>query len=185
MWPAQTGLSQFLTILNDFSGKYAILSNFLKFEDTGYFNAINVTSSMPAPTTNSDDNSSDNNTTTNMNSTSSTSSSLPPEEYIENPSSALANYTCDVAGSSWYYRENVSQPNLRTITVHSCPNHFSSCQSAECAGTNNSRALVYKKVLIIPSQPFISTLPPSVRYYVLRAYTILHATIHTWHRYKV
>ena len=161
VWPAFVGCSFFRTILSDFSGPMLVLSHFLKFEDAGYINAINVSD----PTFSADGLVSKHVELSNISSQTSSifvTTDSPPEKYSENPSSSPVNYTCDVNGMSWLYAEVISiDQSVRKVTFNSCPNHFSVCQSNECAGERGvSRALINTREIILPLFPRLSSSAP-------------------------
>jgi hypothetical protein len=75
--------------------------------------------------------------------------------YLDNN---IAEYRCNPFGSTWAYREEVDFNTMtRTLTFNGCPNHFSVCQSSECAGTNATRALLHPDVLMVPLYPAFAT----------------------------
>jgi hypothetical protein len=64
---------------------------------------------------------------------------------------------CDDQGASWYYREIVDDvAALRVIMSSKCPNHFSTCQAADCSYTNGSRAIPSESTIVIPLFPVLA-----------------------------
>jgi len=162
-WPVLVGGNSFRTVFKEFSGDYLIMSHFLKFEDLGFIGAVNVTASSEGSIQRT------NRSITSVDDASDIEDAgiVPPEIYVHIPSSALANYSCDVAGLSWHYNETISSLSaagelpLRHMSVNSCPNHFAVCQSGECGGQPGvSRALIRRQLVSVPLYPVLSALPP-------------------------
>jgi FtsP/CotA-like multicopper oxidase with cupredoxin domain len=71
---------------------------------------------------------------------------------------AVDAYRCDTHGSSWAYSEVIdTDRRVRVLTFNGCPNHFSVCQDAECAGPNASRAIRHPNVITVPLYPAFRT----------------------------
>jgi hypothetical protein len=67
-------------------------------------------------------------------------------------------WRCDSAGGSWAYTEEIDFVTMtRTLRFNGCPNHFSVCQSSECAGLNATRAILHPDVMVVPLFPSFST----------------------------
>ena len=83
-------------------------------------------------------------------------SPFPPDRSAVNEA-----YKCQVDGSGWYYREVIDRAAMtRTLTTNGCPNHFSTCQEAECGGAGNfaTRAVQHPETVVIPLYPRFATM---------------------------
>ena len=86
---------------------------------------------------------------------------VPPRSALLDSDSAAAQYRCNTTGASFFYSEEVDLlSRTRVITTHSCPNHFSVCQSSECGGDLVTRALINQQVLRVPLYPAFSAGSP-------------------------
>ena len=88
----------------------------------------------------------------------------PKDSDIIDSDSAQERYQCDVLGRSFYYQEEIDiARQVRILRTASCPNHFSTCQHAECGGTQaKTRALQFstkKSTYEIPLYPRLAQLP--------------------------
>lgn len=153
-----------------------LLTSFLKFEDRGFVRYLHFSPGSKDQSSSSlNSTTSDNNTTSN--STSSSSITTPdmtllnetqitienndwdiPVSMLQNSDSAYSRYLCKIDGSSFYYNETIDLKNrIRILQIHSCPNHFSLCQSSECGGAMKTRALIHRKTIKIPLYPNLAT----------------------------
>jgi hypothetical protein len=84
-----------------------------------------------------------------------------PTEALLDSDGARAESLCNTSGASFYYSEELDLVRqARVITTHSCPNHFSVCQSNECGGEVKTRALKQLNVISIPLFPVLSASNP-------------------------
>lgn len=135
------------------------MTPFLKYEDLGALRHIAVMPSvpdeddhipteLPAPTA------------------APTAGTVEPPVYVPDMAAqidsddAQTKFLCNTTGASFYYHEEVdAEQRVRRITTHSCPNHFSLCQSSECGGTVATRALITRQVVEVPLYPGFSLAP--------------------------
>lgn len=86
--------------------------------------------------------------------------SVPPRSAQLDSDRAAVEFLCNTTGTSFFYAEEVDlTARVRRITTHSCPNHFSLCQSHECGGSVATRALVTRQVVSIPLYPALNMAP--------------------------
>ena len=138
-----------------------VMTSFLKYEDLGALRSISIqpaanlsdtplpTPTLPpstAPTVVDDQNTEPPFT-------------VPPPIAQVNSDYASIQYLCNTTGASYYYTEELDFiSRVRIITTHSCPNHFSVCQSNECGGLLKTRALKSRQVVSVPLYPALNTM---------------------------
>jgi hypothetical protein len=153
LWPAFIGKAQYKLQVhfNTNVSLVMITTPFLKYQDRGFIVMVNFTYH--------DDETVTNGTTPSSNHTlpvSLSSISQPPLSALFDSDSAQTHYLCAVNGSSFFYREVIdSSRKLRNISMLSCPNHFSNCQSSQCGGDQKTRALKLYRNVSIPLYPVL------------------------------
>jgi hypothetical protein len=141
--------------VQDYTGALLVMTPFLKYEDLGALRHILV---QPAAVPDAS-----------PPSVIATPTALPTAQQAEPPVSvaprvahldadyAQTQYLCNTTGASFYYTEELDlAARVRVITTHSCPNHFSVCQSNECGGPLKTRALITRQVVTVPLFPGFS-----------------------------
>ncbi len=125
-------------------GDYNIYSNYLKYNDDGVIDTIQINNISSIPMNSNEPINSNNNTN--------------DETDVVTPSTSLTlPVLCDSNGNSFYYNEIIDlKARIRKIITNSCPNHYSVCQAGECGGSL-SRAKSMFIEQIIPLYPGFAT----------------------------
>lgn len=151
-----TGKSKLYLKMRRYTGSVLIMSPFLKYEDTGAIRNILVQpaadhsgtpTQAPSPTS----------PPTAAPASLEPPTALPPRSAFLDSDSAQIQFLCNTTGASFFYSEELDLTHrARVITTHSCPNHFSVCQSNECGGGVKTRALITRQVISVPLYPSFS-----------------------------
>jgi hypothetical protein len=153
-----TGKSKLYWKARAHTGSILVMTPFLKYEDFGALRHI-VVAPLPDPSEGAVPTAPPARSPTAAVPSESPVAVLPPSAQRD-ADDAEAQYLCDTTGASFFYSEEVDLPaRVRRITTHSCPNHFSLCQSNECGGSVSTRALITRQVVSVPLYPALSTAP--------------------------
>lgn len=143
IWPALPGKAVYKM---RFKGDLNVFTSFLKFADKGMAEKVRFSvlpaNPVPAPTPAP---------------TPATPSAPDPVYHdipVINADALNASSLCAINGSSFAYTESINAlDGLRVISVSSCPNHYSNCQSAQCNGDLKTRAMPLRETISVPLFP--------------------------------
>lgn len=146
--------------LRQHTGSVLIMSPFLKYEDMGFVRNIyvqpaadstGIPTQPPSPVE----------TPVGAPTIAEPPTLFPPRSALLDSDSARIQFLCNTTGASFFYSEELDfTRRARVLTTHSCPNHFSVCQSNECGGSGKTRALITRQVVTVPLYPSFSAGTP-------------------------
>lgn len=154
------GKSKLYLQVRQYTGSILVMSPFLKFEDMGALRNIFVQPAANIPDTPTAPPSP---VVTPIGAPTAVEppTAFPPRSAFLDSDSAQIQFLCNTTGASYFYSEELDLTHrTRVITTHSCPNHFSVCQSNECGGSVKTRALITRQEVTVPLYPSFSAGEP-------------------------